>query len=167
MLWASLHELAHHFAGFVACGAWGYKSFNYFETACEGSFGSWMATFVGPLFSFAAMWVGWWLLSRDRSSELHRQLGFAMIFAQLPFQRITGPLLGQNDEFYAASHFFGRNSATMWVTLVVICAFCIPPLVGAWRAIENKRRTAWFLFYFMLFPYLLFGPVFFGLEYHG
>lgn len=113
MLWASLHELAHHFAGFVACGAWGYKSFNYFETACEGSFGSWMATFVGPLFSFAAMWVGWWLLSRDRSSELHRQLGFAMIFAQLPFQRITGPLLGQNDEFYAASHFFGRNSATM------------------------------------------------------
>ena len=35
MLYVSLHELAHHFAGYLICGEWGYKSFNYFSTACD------------------------------------------------------------------------------------------------------------------------------------
>lgn len=165
MLYASLHELMHHFAGFIACGAWGDKTFNSFTTACEGTFGSWMATFAGPAFSFAAMWVGWWLLARKRSTALHRQMGFAIVFAQLPLQRMTGPLLQLNDEYYAAGHFFGYTTGTMWATFAVICAFCVPPLIGAWRAIGNRRRAAWFLFYLVLFPYVLWGPIFGLLEY--
>lgn len=165
MLYASLHEVVHHVAGFVACGSWGVKTFNYFSTTCEGSFGSHMATFAGPVFSFAAMWYGWWLLRRVGSSELARQLGFALIFAQLPLQRITGPLFEQNDEYYAAWHLFGVSEATRWTTLAVICALCLPPLVGAWRSIANRRRAAWFLLYFTLLPYLVWGPVFFLLEY--
>lgn len=35
MLYVSLHELVHHFAGSAICGDWGYKTFNYFETACS------------------------------------------------------------------------------------------------------------------------------------
>lgn len=165
MLYSSLHELVHHFAGYAACGAWGYKSFNYFSTACEGTVKSWMATFAGPAFSYAAMWAGWWLLARASSSAMQRQLGFAMIFAQLPLQRLTGPLFRNNDEYFAAWHLFGVSEATRWITFAVLCVCCIPPLVGAWRAIGNTRRAWWFLLYFTLLPYLLWGPVFGILEY--
>jgi len=58
-----------------------------------------MATYAGPAFSFAAMWLGWWLLARSRSTEMQRHLGFATIFAQLPAQRLHGPLGGVNDEY--------------------------------------------------------------------
>jgi hypothetical protein len=131
MLYASLHELVHHAVGYLVCGAWGLKTFNSFTTACEGTPRSDLATYAGPLFSFGAMWVGWWLLRRKGSTPLRRQLGFAMVFAQLPLQRMTGPFLHQNDEFYAASHAFGRGAAAMWATAIVIWAVCLPPLIGA------------------------------------
>lgn len=164
MLWASLHELAHHFAGYFACGAWGDKSFNSFSTACEGTTGSWMATYAGPAFSFVAMWIGWWLLVRGRSTVAQRHLGFATIFAQLPAQRLYGPLGRFNDEYYAASHMFGQTSTVMWVVFLIILGCTLPPLVGAWRSIANRQRLGWFLLYFLLLPYILFGPVFFVLE---
>ncbi|MFQ5528348.1 MAG: hypothetical protein ACE5GX_19105 [Thermoanaerobaculia bacterium] len=63
MLYAWFHELAHHVAGYLICGDWGYKSFNYFATACEGTRKSWYATYAGPLLSFTAMWVGAWLIA--------------------------------------------------------------------------------------------------------
>lgn len=165
MLYSSLHELVHHFVGYAVCGAWGYKSFNFFSTACEGTVISWNATFAGPAFSFAVMWAGWWMLARVSSTELQRQLGFALIFAQLPLQRMTGPIFKQNDEYYAAWHLFGVSETTRWITFAIICACCIPPLVGAWRAIGNARRAWWFLLYLTLLPYILWGPVFGILEY--
>jgi hypothetical protein len=74
-----------------------------------------MATYAGPAFSFAAMWLGWWLLARSRSTGMQRHLGFATIFAQLPAQlpaqRLHGPLGVFNDEYCAASHMFGRTRA--------------------------------------------------------
>ena len=165
MLYASLHEFVHHVAGYLICGSWGYKTFNYFITTCEGSTSSWSATFAGPAFSFGVMWVGWWMLARQASTTLTRQLGFAMIFAQLPLQRITGPLFGHNDEYYAAWHLFGVSETTRWVTFAVIVACCLPPLVGAWRAIGNARRVWWYLLFLTLLPYIVWGPPFMLLEY--
>lgn len=165
MLYASLHELVHHFAGFLACGAWGIKTFNYFTTACEGTTGAYMAALAGPVFTFAMMYVGWWFLARRDASILQRQMGFALIFAQLPLQRITCPLMRLNDEHYVAAHYFGDTPQTLWATFLAITAICAPPLVAAWRAIANRRRALWFLFYLVLFPYLVWGPVFGGLEY--
>jgi len=165
MLYSSLHKFVHHVAGYVACGAWGVKTFNYFSTTCEGTLGAHMATFAGPVFTFGTMWVGWWFLQRAASTVFAQQLGFALIFAQLPLQRITGPIFKQNDEYYAAWHLFGVSEATRWITFAIICAICLPPLIAAWRSIANRRRTAWFLLYFTLLPYLLWGPVFALLEY--
>jgi hypothetical protein len=164
MLWASLHELIHHVAGYIVCGAWGYKTFNYFRTACEATPQSWAATYAGPALSFAAMWYGWWLL-RKAPTNWQRHLGFAVIFAQLPAQRLTGPLLGQNDEYFAARHMFGNSITTMWITFALIACCTVPPLIGAWRSIANTRRAAWFLLYFLLLPYLVWGPAFVTLEY--
>jgi len=38
-------------------------------------------------------------------------------------------------------------------------------LVKAYEAIGNQYKILWFLFYLVLFPYLIWGPIFGGLEY--
>ncbi len=164
MLYVSLHELVHHFAGYAICGDWGYKTFNYFETACEDQLKSYYATYAGPLFSFLMMYVGAYLV-RAGSSDYRRHLGFAMIFAQLPLQRMVMPLFRMNDEFHASVHLFGDTPLTFWGTASVVWLVAVPPLVVAYRGIENRWKTAWFLFYLVLFPYLLWGPVFGLLEF--
>ena len=164
MLYASLHELVHHFVGFIVCGDWGYKTFNSFETACEDDPITYVATYAGPVFSFAMMYVGAYLLKK-RNSLFHKHLGFALIFAQMPAQRMMGPIMGFNDELYATTKLFGSNNFNPWIVGIIIFAICIPPLITAYKSIQNKRKVLWFLLYFLLLPYVLFGPPFFLLEY--
>lgn len=164
MLYASLHELLHHFAAYLICGDWGYKSFNYFATACEGTRKSWYATYAGPLFSFAMMYVGAHYLATGRS-PYRRHLGFALIFAQLPLQRMLMPFFRMNDEYIATVSLFGNTPLNFWLVILVVWGICIPPLHRAYVAIENRHRLWWFLFYLTLFPLLLFGPPFMILEY--
>ena len=164
MLYASLHELAHHFAGYAICGDWGYKSFNYFSTACEDTMKSHYATYAGPAFTFIVMYVGAYFLEQG-PSNYRRHLGFALIFAQLPLQRMTSPFFHMNDEYHATSHLLGQTDLVYWGVIASIWIICLPPLWKAYRAIANKNRLAWFLFYLVLFPYLLVGPFFATLEY--
>lgn len=165
MLYSSLHELVHHFAGYLVCGAWGYKTFNYFSTACEASPVTFLATYAGPVFSFAMMWIGAFFLKKKNASAHTRQLSFALIFAQLPLQRMITPFFKMNDEYYATASLFGHTAWVYWTVLIVVWACCVPPLITAFRAIQNEKRIFWYLFYLLLFPYLLWGPVFGLLEY--
>ena len=164
MLYISLHELVHHFVAYLVCGDWGTKSFNYFETACEGTARSELATYAGPFFTYAVMYAGAHLLAKG-ASNYHRHLGFALIFAQWPLQRMTSPIFYMNDEYSATVTLFGATWLNYWLVLATIWIVCLPPLVVAYRAIGNRRRLLWFLFYLVLFPYLLVGPVFGALEY--
>ena len=164
MLYASLHELVHHFSGYLICGDWGLKTFNYFETACEQEPKSLIATYIGPLFSFIMMYVGAYLLTQ-KSSDYKKHLGFAILFAQLPFQRMLSPFFKMNDEFYATSNLFGDTPLVYWSVIIIIWMICIPPLIKAYQSIENQYRIIWFLFYLVLFPYLLWGPAFGVLEF--
>lgn len=164
MLYTSLHELVHHFVGYLVCGDWGYKTFNYFKTTCGDDPIKYVATYAGPLFTYLMMYVGLFFL-KPSSTAYQKHLGFALIFAQLPAQRMTGPLFRWNDEFYATAKLFGGTTFQQWLLTLILFAICIPPLIRAYRAIGNKRRLLWFLFYFLLFPYLLWGPFFGGLEY--
>ncbi len=164
MLYVSVHELIHHFSAYPICGGWGIKSFNYFETACEGTCKSYLATYTGPLFTFLAMYYGMYLLREDRSGY-HKHLGFAIIFGQLPLQRMVSPFYKMNDEFYASAALFGDTALVFWTVIIIIWLVCLPPLIKAFRAIANERRILWFVFYLVLFPYILWGPVFGALEY--
>ena len=164
MLYVSLHELAHHFAGYLICGDWGYKTFNYFSTACDESKESLLATYVGPLFTFAVMYVGAYFLKHS-ASNYRKHLGFALIFAQIPLQRMICPFFYMNDEYYATATLFGPTPLVYWMVIVVIWAICLPPLVRAYKSIENRQRLLWFLFYLVVFPYVLVGPFFLALEY--
>jgi len=164
MLYSSLHELVHHLAGYFICGDWGIKTFNYFETACDKTQKSLIATYIGPLFTFTMMYVGAYFLSKN-SSIFKRHLGFAMIFAQLPLQRMVSPFFKMNDEFYATSRLFGDTHLVYWVVIIIIWSICLPPLIKAYHSIVNKYKLIWFLFYLILFPYLLWGPIFGILEF--
>ena len=166
MLYVSLHELVHHFTGAAICGDWGYKTFNYFETACSDDEQiRYLATFAGPFFTFLIMWLGAWMLQKRDASAYTKQLGFAMIFAQLPLQRMLNPFFRMNDEFYAAVNLWGDTLLVYWGVILVIWIICLPPLWIAFRSIENDRKIIWFFFYLCLFPYLIWAPVFGGLEY--
>jgi hypothetical protein len=164
MLHASMHELAHHFAAFAICGEWGTKSFNLFTAACNTHPWVWLSTYAGPAYSYAMMWLGgYWLM--HGATPLTRHLGFATIFAQLPLQRITGPIFQWNDEWFATRHLFEPSEPLRWGLLALLLVITLPPLARAYFAIENKRRVLWFAFYFMLFPLILFAPALIGLEY--
>lgn len=165
MLYSSMHELVHHFVGYLVCGVWGYKTFNYFSTACEASPVTYLATYAGPVFSFAVMWVGAVLLKNKTASAYTKQFAFALIFAQMPLQRMVMCFFKMNDEYYASSQLFGHSALVYWSVIITIWLCCVPPLISAYKAIQNKNKIAWFLFYALLFPYLLWGPVFVLLEY--
>lgn len=165
MLYSSLHELIHHFFGYIVCGEWGYKTFNYFRTACEATDITYLATYAGPVFSFSMMWIGAYLLNQKNASTYKKQFAFALIFAQMPLQRMVMCFFKMNDEYYASSKLFGQTELVYWTVIVIVWVCCVPPLIKAYKVIQNKHKIAWFLFYALLFPYLLWGPVFVLLEY--
>ncbi len=165
MLYSSLHELIHHFFGYIVCGEWGYKTFNYFSTACEATDITYLATYAGPVFSFAMMWIGAYLLNQKNTSIYKRQFAFALIFAQMPLQRMVMCFFKMNDEYYASSKLFGQTEMVYWTVIVIVWICCVPPLIKAYKVIQNKNKITWFLFYAFLFPYILWGPVFVLLEY--
>jgi hypothetical protein len=164
MLHGSMHELVHHFTAFAVCGEWGTKSFNSFRAACSTQPWIWLSTYAGPVYSYAMMWLGGYWLMRG-AAPLTRQLGFATIFAQLPLQRITGPILSWNDEWFATRHLFEPSEPLRWGLFLLVVAIAAPPLVRAYFAIQNKGRILWFAFYFCFLPLILFAPALIGLEY--
>jgi hypothetical protein len=158
----TLHEFVHHAAAYAICGDWGAMSFNSFSVACETTPTISLSTYAGPAFTFALMWAGMSLL--QGASSFARHLGFALIFAQTPWQRMLMPFFQKNDEYFASAHFFGGSHTTALIVAAVIWAICLPPLIAAFKAIANKRRLLWFAFYFLLFPFVLYALAYWLLE---
>lgn len=159
------HEFAHHFAGFLICGQWGYKTFNSFELAagCEANHPStaWLATLAGPLlFNYIPMWVGFFKLRRSDAGD--KLLGFSLVLAAVPLLRIVPNLSWSNDEAWIVTGLFGRSTETYWAMNAVIWLITIPPVVAAWRAVQNRWRLAVFVLFLVVVPAVvavLFGMV--------
>ncbi len=152
ILCGTSHEFAHHFAGAMICGCFGFKTFNSFEL-CQGCMEAnpyWIvATVVGPLFTFFLLWLGLYQLRKVDVKQ--KQLGFALIFANFPVNRLLFAFMGFNDEQFVTATLFGKdNQVAFWVTNIIVCLFTIPPLYAAYRAIDQKGRILWFLGYFIL-----------------
>ncbi len=150
ILCGTSHEFVHHFMGRAICGCFGYKTFNSF-TLCPGCEAAhplyYWATIAGPLFTFFLMWIGLYQLSKPDNKN--KQLGFALIFANFPINRIMFALMGWNDEQWTASILF-HNSISFWITNLLIWICTIPPLVVAYKSIQNKRKFFVFLGFFIL-----------------
>lgn len=151
ILCGTSHEFAHHFVGAAFCGCFGTKTFNSFDLcpSCAGNMTAFIAaTWAGPIFTYALIWFGAYRL-RQPDPAL-RQLGFALIFANFPINRIGFALMHANDEQYVTWTAFTHSAWGFWLTNVAIWLCAIPPLVFAYRAIANRRRLLWFLGFFIL-----------------
>jgi hypothetical protein len=140
ILCGTSHEFAHHFAGAAMCGCFGVKTFNSFHlcASCKGNDPAlFISTWAGPSLTYALMWLG---ALRLRSTSA----------ANFPVNRLLFVLLGANDEQYVTRTLFGEGSAGYWLTVLAVWAFDVPPLVIAWRAIQNRRRALWFAGFFVL-----------------
>ncbi|KQS33194.1 hypothetical protein [Dyadobacter sp. Leaf189] len=158
------HELAHHVAGFLICGEWGYKTFNSFQLA-EGCTKdhpvlAWAATLAGPvLFNYIPMWIGYFKLKNGNNRE--KLFGITLIFATIPIMRIVFNLMGANDESAVLRAFVGDDKLLFWLMNCCIWLITFPPLILAFRSIKNANRLAVFLFYLLAFPVFVF--LFFGI----
>lgn len=160
MLCGLTHEMVHHLAGAAICGCWGFKTFNSFVlcATCEGNPYGLIATAAGPIVTFALMWYGWYQLKKP--DNRNKQLGFALIFANFPINRILFAFMGFNDEQFIASTMYGDSKIAFWATIFIILFFTAPPLMEAYRSIKNRFKWLWFLGFFILpfvFVYLFAG----------
>lgn len=154
LLLGELHELAHIFTGYGFCGCWGPRDFNVWSL-CEGCLEekpyAIIATFMGPIFTFAVIWFGRFLLKGADTQK--KVLGFVLVFAGLPFARILTAAMGGGDEVYALRQIFEgeQNGDIIWIIgLLLVLAVSIPPLLTAWKAIANTKRIWYFLGFFLL-----------------
>jgi hypothetical protein len=161
------HELAHHVAGFLICGAWGYKTFNAFYLAkgCEQNHPNtfWVATLVGPLLlNYLPMWIGFLRMRRpDAGSKL---FGLTLVFATIPIFRIVFSALHANDEPWVIRQLFGHSQLAFWLMNIAIWLVTLPPLILAWQTIQNRHRFLLFLFYLLALPVFVFVVVGLVLE---
>jgi len=141
-----LHEIVHILAGRWLCGCWGTRDFNVWSlcSGCEGSAWSWWPTLAGPLFSFALMWVGMFWLSS--ANPARKAFGFALIFSNIPFGRISTVMMGGGDEMVVTRHFLKDHWSRLSMILLcsaILLALGLPPIIKAYRTLTNKRRGLW------------------------
>lgn len=158
------HEIVHTTVGRIICGCWGFRDFNVW-TLCEGCIEqkpyAILATFAGPIYTFALVWLGYYWLTKSNSMT-KKSFGFALIFGNMPFARILGALLGGGDEVFGLKKVLG-NPTLGWIlglAFVLICS--VPPLIAAFKSIGNKKRWAWFLG-FLILPFVIDTIVVIGL----
>ncbi|HTE34353.1 MAG TPA: hypothetical protein VK666_28430 [Chryseolinea sp.] len=139
-----LHEQAHIQAGYLLCGCYGERDFNVWATCdhCE-SYWTFLAALAGPVFSCSLMWLGarWMLRSVDAG---RRMLGFALLFANLPFARIFTALTGHGDEQKVMAALFPGMDPLLihWITALLVLFICLPPIVIAARVLASRNRIA-------------------------
>src|SRR5579872_2464457 len=137
-----MHEMVHIIVGRIICGCWGPRDFNVWSLCetCESESMGWLATLAGPLFSFCLMWLGmFWLASADSK---RKALGFAFIFTNIPFGRITTVMLGGGDEMVVIRNFLSGNFSRTQMILIgsaIILAATLPPIFKAFQFISNKK----------------------------
>jgi hypothetical protein len=137
-----LHEQIHIQTGWIICGGYGARDFNAWQTAADCGAPAWkfLSTLVGPLWSFAVMWTGAFLLMKARSLD-YRAIGFALIFAPLPFARIFTALTGGGDEKTVLVALFKDNLELGTIKILaaaIVSLICLPPILIAFRHIKNR-----------------------------
>ena len=143
------HELVHHLAARALCGEWGTMTFwtFYLADGCEPTGPVLFATLAGPLTTYALMYAGLALIVRGR-----KLAGTTLVLANLPLARFVTVLMRGGDEMVLGRAWIGGDAA--WPVLMTITVVLLaPPVIAAWRAIENRRKP-------LLFAALLILPLF-------
>lgn len=160
LILGELHEQIHINTGYLICGGYGERDFNAWKTAQTCYFPNWsfIATAVGPLFSYLVMWTGVYLLLKEKSSE-YQAIGFSLIFAPLPFARIFTAVMGGGDEkvvFLKLLEGYISKPNGKIIAAFFVTAVCLPPILIAWSKIKN--RFAWlYVVGFCVLPLIVLG----------
>jgi len=151
-----LHEIVHTAVGRLICGCWGERNFNSWGLCCEGDL-TILASIAGPLFTYIIIYIGYYLLSNKYENFPGiKSLGFALIFASMPFARIFTALIGKGDEFFELKFFLGDyfSDNTLWIlAIVMVTAILLPALIRAWNTIDSSQRPGGFTG-FLLLPFI-------------
>lgn len=158
------HELAHTGVGRLICGGWGERNFNIWDLAdgcSEATPLAVLATFAGPIYSVAVIWIGFFMLSGGRSAAV-KSVGLALIVSSMPFARILTPLFGGGDEVLGM-RVLGLDRAVAWpIAVVATLALALPPVVKIYTTIQNRMKWLW-LIGLIFVPFLATGAVVFAL----
>jgi hypothetical protein len=145
-----LHELVHIITGRLMCDSWGTRDFNVWRLCetCNVPYPE-IATFAGPIFTFAMLWLGRYWLKYGTSTQI-KSLGFVFIFGNMPFGRMYMAATGSGDEVYGLRSLLinADHSNLPWIKLlgfVIVALVCIPPLITAYGAIANKGKPFVFI----------------------
>lgn len=143
-----LHELAHITVGRWLCGCWGPRDFNVWNL-CDGCESSqpyaWIATFTGPFFSFVIMYFG--MMGLRSMDPIRKSIAFSLIFANIPFGRITTVMMGGGDEMVVLRSLlpsFDRTSQ-IWIGSALLLIIGVPPIYKAYMAVSNRRSWLYIL----------------------
>ena len=156
-----LHEMAHIITGRLICGRWGTRDFNVWDLCpdClhQHPFAI-AATFAGPIFTFAMLWLGRHWLKHSRSIEI-RSFGLMLIFGNMQFGRMYMAATNSGDEVWGLRSLFlnadhSNDLLIRIIGFIIVSAICLPPLITAYQSIANKRKI---LIYagFLLLPLIL------------
>ena len=149
------HEIVHISVGRILCGCWGERDFNIWGVceSCQNNPLIILSTFAGPLFTFIMIWVGYTYLGETKTDR-QKSFGFALIFANMPFVRLLNPMFGGGDEIVVLNHFLNnRNLSRILIILIIVLVIFIP-LRKCYRTIQNNKKIAWFLLFFII-PFVL------------
>jgi hypothetical protein len=144
MVTGEAHEQVHIQTGRFICGRYGPRDFNAWSTSadCVTPEYRFLATLAGPLFSYLVLWAGAYLLLRAASAA-GQSLGFALVFAPVPFARIFTAVMGGGDEKVVLIALFSDTlslSSTKLLAAILVTAICLPPILIAGLKLTNRFR---------------------------
>jgi hypothetical protein len=116
-----------------------------------------LATIVilsGPALTYGLAWFGMLLLR----SPKYALFAYALIFASFAHLRFIQTLTGRGDELVLAQQWLAAPSRSMVAAIVFLIG--VPPVVAAFRAIANRRRTLVFICSWLLPIPVLIGLLF-------
>ena len=107
-----------------------------------------LATFAGPLFTFAMIWTGVYFL-KEKNTNQQKSLGFALIFANNPFARIFTAAMGKGDEVSGLNRTLHNHSLSWALGMLIVLLLTIYPLYKAFKTIVNKNSIGYFILFLL------------------
>ena len=154
-----LHDWAHYIVAGVSCGCWGKKGFDNWticdRCAVSPNMGA-IIFFAGPFVTYIIIWSAWWLMDRDHTSR-QRSVGFALLFAAVPFVRILAAFAGGGDETRCLRGVFqqtdGSNRHLIALAgLSIVLLLTIPPILRAFFLLSGWKERIFLFLIFLVLP---------------
>jgi len=143
-VFGQLHEIAHLVKVYTICGIPGKQlDFNLWivDNSCVSNPGIWMATLFGPIFSYLAMGLGFFLLLT--SNKNFWPIGFVLVLGNLPFARIFTAAMGGGDETTVLKSLLLPGWSLLLIKIagfLTVFILSFPPLYMCFKRLQGKSK---------------------------